>query len=80
MIDMSFERPESQFSPASSKILKMLRLLSFRLSLICAKITQPSKLNYFVIHEDFLLKIGFQRALTYIYHEMIAKSQFFYSV
>ena len=62
---MSLEWPKSQFSPASSKISKMLRLLSFRLSLICAKITQFSKLNNFVIHEDFLLKIGFQRALTY---------------
>ena len=66
MIDMPFERPESQFSPALSKISKILRLLSFRLSLICAKITQPSKLNNFVTNEDFLLKIGFQRALIYI--------------
>ena len=63
---MSFERPESQFSLASSKISKMLRLLSFRLSLISTKITQFSKLNKFVIHEDLLLKIDFQRVLIYI--------------
>ena len=66
MIEMSFERPESQFLPASSKIPKMLRLLSFRLSPICAIITQLSKLNNFVINEDFHLKISFQRALIYI--------------
>ena len=66
MIDMSFESPESQFSPASSKISKMLRLLSFRLSLISAKITQISKLYNFVIHQGFLLKIDFQRALIHI--------------
>ena len=63
MIDMSFERPDSQFSSAVSKISKMSRLLSPRLDLICAKITQFSKLNNFVIDEDFFLKISFHRAL-----------------
>ena len=63
MIDTSFERPESQLPPAVLKILKMSRLLRFRLNLICAKITQFSKLNNFVIDEDFFLKISFHRAL-----------------
>ena len=63
MIDISFERPESQFSSAVSKISKMSRLLSFRLNLIWAKITQFSKLNNFVIDEYFFLKLGIHRAL-----------------
>ena len=63
MIDTSFERPESQLPPAVLKISKILRLLRFRLNLICAKITQFSKLNNFVIDEDFFLKISFHRAL-----------------
>ena len=48
MIDTSFERSESQLPDALSKLSKMSRLLSFRLNLICAKITKFSKLNNFV--------------------------------
>ena len=63
MIVTPFERPEGQLSSAVSKISKMSRLLSFRLNLIWAKITQFSKLNNFVINEYFFLKLGIHRAL-----------------
>ena len=56
MIDTSFERPESQLPPAALKILKMSRLLRFRLNLICAKISQFSKLNNFESTENFAAK------------------------
>ena len=64
MIDTSLERPDSQLWSAVSKISKLSRLLSFRLNLIWAKITQFSKLNNFVTDEYFFLKLCFQRALT----------------
>ena len=57
MIDTSFERSESQLPDALSKLSKMSRLLSFRLNLICAKITQFSKLNNFETAENFAAKI-----------------------
>ena len=56
MIDTSFERSESQLPDALSKLSKMSRLLSFRLNLICAKITQFSKLNNFETAENFAAK------------------------
>ena len=56
MIDTSFERSESQLPDALSKLSKMSRLLSFRLHLICVKITQFSKLNNFEIAEKFTAK------------------------
>ena len=51
---MSFEKRESQFSPALSKLSNLSMLLSFRLNLIGGKITQISKLNQFVLDEDLL--------------------------
>ena len=57
MIDTSFERAESQLPDESSKFSKMSRLLSFRLNLICAKITQFSNLNNFETAENFAAKI-----------------------
>ena len=56
MIDTSFERSESQLPDALSKLSKMSRLLSFRLNLICAKITQFSNLNNFETAENFAAK------------------------
>ena len=56
MIDTSFERPESQLLPAVLKISKMSRLLHFGLNLICAKISQFSKLNNFESTENFAVK------------------------
>ena len=63
MIDTSWQRPESQLCSAVSKISKISRLLSFRLNLIWAEITQFSKLNKFVVDEYFFLKLVIQRAL-----------------
>ena len=57
MIDTSFERSESQLPDALSKLSKISRLLSFRLNLICPKITQFSKLNNFETAENFAAKI-----------------------
>ena len=63
MIDTPVKRPECQLSSAVSKISKISRLLSFRLNLIWAKIAQFSKLNNFVLYEDFFLKFGIHKAL-----------------
>ena len=56
MIDTSFERSESQLPDALSKLSKISRLLSFKLNIICAKITQFSKLNNFETAENFAAK------------------------
>ena len=60
MIDTSLERPDSQLWSAVSKISKLLRLLSFRLNLIWAKIAQFSKLNNFVTDEYFFWNFVFK--------------------
>ena len=76
MIDTSFERPKSQLSSAVSKISKMSRLLSFRLNLIWAKITQFSKLNNFVMNKDFFLKLDIHRALLNAIKCLLKRFQF----
>ena len=56
MIDTSCEQSESQLPDTLSKLSKISMLLSFRLNLICAKITQFSKLNNFETAENFAAK------------------------